>query len=106
MVARRAALIGLLAFVVGCAGDADRPAAWKKEGVEPAEAARTESRCRSRANYDVEREYRAESDATSAGGSPDPLAGYTQTTRRYDAQRRIERLIADCMERQGFTRIR
>lgn len=104
MAARAVVAAVLLAMLAGCAGGQTRPAAWKKEGVGAEDAQRAESRCRARANYEVEREFGREMD--SAPDGRDPFASYARTTRRYDAQRRIEALVADCMTLQGFTPIR
>lgn len=99
-----AAAAAVLAVLAGCAGGQVRPASWKKEGISAEDAQRAEARCRARANYEVDREFGREMD--SAPDGRDPFAGYARTTRRYDAQRRIESLVSDCMTREGFTPIR
>lgn len=104
MRARILAVAVLLATLAGCAGGQDRPAAWKKEGIGAEDARRAESRCRARANYEVDREFGREAD--SAPDGRDPFASYARTTRQYDAKRRIESLVGDCMTLQGFTPIR
>lgn len=104
MAARAVVAAVLLAMLAGCAGQETRPAGWKKEGVGAEDARRAESRCRARANYEVDREFGRELD--SAPDGRDVFAGYARTTRQYDAKRRIESLVSDCMAREGFAPIR
>jgi hypothetical protein len=75
---------------------------WQKNSADAQERNSDLSKCRAEANTTVEERYGRD---LSADAYPDTAAGtFHQTMTRHSAEKDFNGLVADCMQRKGYSR--
>jgi hypothetical protein len=104
MIGRRRAA-ALIALALGACATPDAPGTgrWQRPDTTEQQAAQDESYCRSRANAEVDREFRREgalrNEDIATPGSLETMMG------RHEARRRAQNLFGDCMRTRGYSRV-
>jgi hypothetical protein len=100
---RSVAIILAACVLTACASSpAAKGGRWHKTNTPESQVADDEGECRRRAGAEVDREVRRDEALRDA---PPATAGSFETAMtRYEAERRIARLVESCMRRLGYSR--